>query len=95
MLIPLETGFGPQNATPRSSCSPFLGVAMCITPELLFHYVGLVAVRRTFCPYLSLSEKPFLTISTVQGFDHMGLKSLIGLEGVYLNRSAGLSSDLP
>lgn len=34
-----------QSAAPRSSCSAFLAVAECLTPELLFLYVGLVAVR--------------------------------------------------
>lgn len=34
-----------QSAAPRSSCSSCLAVAECFTPEFLFHYVGLVAVR--------------------------------------------------
>lgn len=49
---PGDCGFAPKNPAPRSFCSSWLAVAMCLTPELLFHYVGLVALRWTFCPCL-------------------------------------------
>lgn len=42
---PGNCGFGPRSAVPRSSCPYFLAVAMCLTPVLLFHSIGLVAVR--------------------------------------------------
>lgn len=69
--------------------------------SLLLHCVSLLSFCFTMedhllsgAPFVLISEKPFLTICTVQGFVHMGLKSLIGEEGIYLNGSADFSSDL-
>lgn len=92
----LETGFGPENeGYPKKFLFSF---PCCCHVSHSWAFVPLC--RISCCQVLhllssSLSEKPFLTISIFQGYDHMGLKSLIGLEEIHLNGSAGLSSDLP
>lgn len=93
----LENGFGPENeGYPRKFLLSF--PCCCHVSHSWAFFVPLC--RISCCQVLhllslSLSEKQFLTISIFQGYDHMDLKSLIGLEEVYLNGSAGLSSGLP
>lgn len=73
-------GFGPANASPRSFYS-FLVLSWVSFPWVLFHYVGVVSVRWTCCPYLWKAIHYYLYCP---GFCPQGLEKFEWLGGGYI-----------